>query len=266
MPQSSLLGWLSKPAVVAKSAPERVQDDSAAKDELPTPPESPTSKATTGDLLPPARTSATTASWHQTAKADRKLAPNIEFRACSKDDIPNLKQLNSLLLPIPYPEHFYKEILTDPVTADLTLLAIWHPNPDLGSNSGAQSKGRLVGAIRCRLLESPPTDPTPEHRSSHNSDQKGPILYLSTLVLLSPYRSQGIATQLLNAVLKRAVCNHGVTRVGAHVWEANSEALEWYQRRGFVMVGKEEGYYRRLKPQGAVVVERRVGVMDLLPG
>ena len=91
------------------------------------------------------------------------------------------------------------------------------------------------------------------------------MLYLSTLVLLSPYRSQGIATHLLNRVVRRAVCSHGVTSVGAHVWEANSEALEWYQRRGFVIIGREEGYYRRLKPQGAVVVERRVGVRDLLP-
>lgn len=58
-----------------------------------------------------------------------------------------------------------------------------------------------------------------------------------------------------------------MTSVYAHVWEANEEALEWYRRRGFVVGERVEGYYRRLKPQGARVVRRRVGgVGDWLGG
>ena len=54
--------------------------------------------------------------------------------------------------------------------------------------------------------------------------------------------------------------------VGAHVWEANKDGLEWYRKRGFREVGRENDYYRRLKPSGAVVVQRDVGVMDLVGG
>lgn len=54
-----------------------------------------------------------------------------------------------------------------------------------------------------------------------------------------------------------------VAEVYAHVWEANEEGVEWYVKRGFVVVGGVvESYYRRLRPQGARVVRRRVGVGD----
>ena len=92
------------------------------------------------------------------------------------------------------------------------------------------------------------------------------MLYLSTLLLLSPYRSHGIATHMLNMLSKRAVRDYGVTSIGAHVWEANLDGLEWYRKRGFREVGREVGYYRRLKPGTAVVMQRKVGVMDLVGG
>lgn len=56
----------------------------------------------------------------------------------------------------------------------------------------------------------------------------------------------------------------GVGQVGAHVWVNNDEGREWYAKRGFKELRVEEAYYRRLKPQGAVVVKRTVGVGDLL--
>ena len=46
------------------------------------------------------------------------------------------------------------------------------------------------------------------------------------------------------------------------MWEANEEALGWYVRRGFEVGEKVEGYYRKLRPGGARVVKRRVGVGD----
>ena len=92
------------------------------------------------------------------------------------------------------------------------------------------------------------------------------MLYLSTLVLLSPYRGRGIAARMLEIMLKRAVREYGVTSVGAHVWEANVDGLEWYRKRGFREFAREEGYYRKLKPQGAVVVQRVVSVMDFIVG
>ena len=51
---------------------------------------------------------------------------------------------------------------------------------------------------------------------------------------------------MLEVLTKRAINDRGVTSVGAHVWEANIEGLEWYSKRGFVQIGQEKDYYRRL--------------------
>ncbi len=50
----------------------------------------------------------------------------------------------------------------------------------------------------------------------------------------------------------------------AHVWEKNEEALEWYGKRGFEVGEVVGGYYRRLKPGGATIVSRVVGVGEAL--
>lgn len=183
------------------------------------------------------------------------MPQNAELRECRKEDIKSFKRLNSLLLPIPYGDSFYREILEDEVTRNITLMALWHDQV----TSDGEGRGTLVGAIRCRLLANFPGAAASAPR------KEGPMLYLSTLVLLSPYRGHGIAAKMLDVMVRRAVNDYGVGSVGAHVWEANEEGLAWYRKRGFKEIGVEEGYYRRLKPQGAVVMLKEIGVRDLLP-
>ena len=115
-----------------------------------------------------------------------------------------------------------------------------------------------MGGIRCRL------EPVPVPPGQSLSTQQQ--LYIQTLVLLSPHRGQGIATHLLDAVITEAVKNHNnVASIYAHVWEANLEGLDWYRRRGFLVEDEIlEGYYRKLKPGGARIVRRRVGIGDHL--
>ena len=252
MPQSSLLGWLNKPTSLQKPEPAKLATARNQLDEggskLPTPPTS------SQDSLPAKGIEDHNEAFRAIrATKSRELPPNVELRACKKEDISHLKRLNSLLLPIPYPERFYRETIEDPLTNNITLLAVWHDGPAATS----KDKGRVVGAIRCRLLAHPPS---PEVKKD------GPMLYLSTLVLFSPYRSHGIVTRMLDMLTKRAVGDYGITSIGAHVWEANADGLEWYRKRGFREVGREENYYRRLKPSGAVVVQRDVRVMDLVGG
>jgi ribosomal protein S18 acetylase RimI-like enzyme len=130
----------------------------------------------------------------------------------------------------------------------ITMVALWHSSPSQASSSDvATEPPRLVGAIRCRLLPSSQ-------------------LYISTIGILAPYRSHGIAMHLLQAVVKKAVNLHSVRCVTAHVWEANDEGLDWYKKRNFEILDKEEAYYRKLKPQGAHLVRKWIGVGDLLGG
>lgn len=240
------MGWLGRPTQKKLTIPLR-QDE---VQQLPTPPQT---SGETGngsnephqDELRPAIQS-----------NPRTLPPNVELRACKKEDIKSFKRLNSLLLPIPYGDAFYREILEDEVTRNITLMALWHDNPN--DTTTSTEKGTLVGAIRCRLLTTLPGAP------SFTQRREGPMLYLSTLVLLSPYRGHGIAAKMLDVLTRRAVNDYGIASIGAHVSEANAEGLAWYRKRGFKEVGREEGYYRRLDPQGAMVMRKEVGVMDLL--
>lgn len=128
----------------------------------------------------------------------------------------------------------------------LTLMALWHtPQGQDNANGEAKEQPRLVGAIRCRILPSSQ-------------------LYISTLSVLAPYRAHGIAMHLLQALVTRALELHQVRCVTAHVWEANEEGLEWYKKRNFEILGIEEGYYRKLRPQNAILVRKWIGVGDLL--
>lgn len=240
--------WLGKPAAVKEpSTKSTTVTKPVAKETHPAPPtnEAGSEQSRNTELKKSAK------SFLEGSKPP--LPPNVEIRGPTKEDMPAFKQLNSLLLPIPYPESFYKEILAEKVDRSITLMALWHDSP---ANIG-KVKGRLVGAIRCRLFAKPPGN------SSSRARKEGPMLYLSTLVLLSPYRGHGIAAHMLENLIRTAVDDYEITSVGAHVWTANEEGLKWYRKRGFREVNREAGYYRRLNPTDAVVMLRDVGVMDL---
>ncbi|KAF2190514.1 acyl-CoA N-acyltransferase, partial [Zopfia rhizophila CBS 207.26] len=172
------------------------------------------------------------------------LPPNVELVPLTEDLIPAFKRLNSLMLPIPYPTEFYNESMTEPHHG-VTLMALWHAAPTSNPPASSTEKPHLVGAIRCRVLPSS-------------------TLYISTLCLLPPYRSHGIATHLLHSVIAKASKKHGLKCVTAHVWEANEDGLEWYAKRGFDVLERGEGYYRKLKPSGAILVRKWIEVGDVL--
>lgn len=66
-------------------------------------------------------------------------------------------------------------------------------------------------------------------------------------------------------MIHKAIRMYGVSSVTAHVWAAHTESLEWYSKRGFKEVGREQDYYRRLNPSEAVLIKRDISVMDALP-
>ncbi|KAI7596664.1 hypothetical protein KC346_g15046, partial [Hortaea werneckii] len=261
MPQSSLTAWLNKPSTVKTTPPVTTP----RQDEKPSAPSQTGEARTTQHSAPPIQelknndpTNTAPSSKTHLEKTPSKplssfpsplpaLPPNIHLRACTQADLPGLKRLNALLLPIPYPETFYREILQDEVTKNLTLLALWHDDPSLKE----REKGLLVGAVRGRLLPSSSSSassssststssstwttrttrsggtPTPTTTARPEEEEAGEkLLYLSTLVLLSPYRGHGIMTCMLRQLTQRAVQLYGISGVGAHVWEANTEGLE----------------------------------------
>lgn len=267
--QTSITTWFKKSAAVKQSiAPSSLteQESPETSSDVPSPSNdqhvstssSPPQQPSPQPALTSQPTSATTTTNLPFSHPEKQLVKNISLVPCNETNISSFQRLNTLLLPIPYHQTFYKEILTDPIAADLTILAIWHDDPTTASSQqgtvigGVQ--GRVIGGIRCRILPDPSTQAKPKDK----------ILYISTLGVLSPYRSYGVATHLLHAVIERGIRKHGVNAVGAHVWEASQDAREWYRKRGFRETHMEERYYRRLTPQGAYVLRREIGPRDLL--
>ena len=222
----------------------------------PTPSEAPTDKALPSTSLPASKAPIALDPAAPVSVATKTLDSRASIVPCSSQHIKAFRRLTSLLLPIPYPDSFYKETVNDPIIASLTRILLWREAEPTtpGSNefeAGDTNDWQLVAGIRCRLLASPPNDP---------ADQTT-VLYISTLATLSAFRDQGLASALLTDVMVRAAQQYGVTAVMAHVWEGNQEALAWYKRRNFRIVGKDNTYYRRLAPQTSAYIIRR----DLRP-
>ena len=202
------------------------------------------------------------ASW-SFLKSSQPLPANIELAAVTAGTLAAFRRLNALLLPVPYPDKFYNETLNDPVAASISLVALWHDTARDGKRLGTS---RVVGGIRCRLLAHPPAQAQPAHASKDTAEscESTPALYISTIGVLAPFRHLGIASALLQSVVRHAIRDYGVASITAHVWEANDEGRKWYQKMSFHEVRFEQNYYRRLKPPGAWTVERDVGVLDML--
>jgi ribosomal protein S18 acetylase RimI-like enzyme len=191
--------------------------------------------------------------------------------------VPALMRITGLLLPVRYPNSFYTAIITDPVIASVSRVAIYHDHPvaevaatfpKCAMSPSLSSSDKVVGGIRCRLESLTSTLSSSSPRPSVN-------LYIQTLHLLSPYRGCGVAATLLSSLIfdspsdaimskwseppvrgvSAMVKHYNIRIVTAHVHESNEEALLWYVARGFTVEdGVIEGYYRRLKPSGAKIV------------
>lgn len=255
--QTSITSWFKKSAAVKQSiaaTPVTNQGSSelqsiASTHQHASTSSSPPQQSTPQPTLTTPQDPATTSTL-QFSIRPKELVKNITLVPCDKTLIQPFQRLNTLLLPIPYPPTFYKEILSDPIASDLTLLALWHDDP----SSASTTPGKVIGGIRCRILPDPSTQASPKDK----------ILYIGTLGVLSAFRGYGVANWLLCMLIEKGISKYGVTAVGAHVWEASQEAREWYAKRGFRETHLEQHYYRRLTPQGAYVLRRDIGPRDLL--
>ena len=155
--------------------------------------------------------------------------------------------------------------MEDQIIASVTRIALWYPSENLrhGNSvidnlpSNSTGEAKLVAGIRCRMLDKAP----------HLPGKPEPVLYISTIGTLAPFRELALASHLLDEVLSFAAQQFGICSVYAHVWEANQPAMEWYLKRGFTILQKEEEYYKRLAPQTAAwLIKRDIRTSDMLGG
>lgn len=186
------------------------------------------------------------------------LHPQATISPILPDHIPALRRITSLLLPVNYPDSFYQR-LSDPLfSGAFSRVLLWNDDP------ASAAAPKVIGGLVCRPEPSPfvaassrpsqfqilkPTTP----------DAQPNALYIQSLVLLSPYRSLGLAAALLDdAVRAAAASEFRCGEVYAHVWTDNDDGLRWYLARGFAKHGQVNGYYFKLKPDSAWIVRRQI--------
>lgn len=181
------------------------------------------------------------------------LPPQAAVVPIQQEHIQPLRRINSLLLEINYPDSFYNNILA-PAPAHFSRAILWTDPTTLET--------KVIGGLVCRI------DPSLEHNSDPGkqiSISGSHDIYLQSLALLSPYRQKGLATAALQTVIAAATEQNDlhIRELYAHVWTSNEEGLKWYSARGFK---RDEhslpGYYRRLKPDTAWVLRRRLNPSD----
>ncbi|TQV93423.1 Acyl-CoA N-acyltransferase [Cordyceps javanica] len=187
--------------------------------------------------VPPTLTSATNSS----------LPPNATIRAIEPSDVTALRRLFALLLPITFPDSFYAALLDPALSHRHSRVITW-----AGDGNGLPEEPKIVGAVVC-IPESLPAS----HPASSSASEKN--LYIRSLGVLAPYRALGLASAALDDVIAHSSSAFSLHSVTAHVWTENEQGLAWYRRRGFEAVGAPiQGYYRRLRPDSAILVSRPV--------
>ncbi|KAK2075291.1 hypothetical protein P8C59_009430 [Phyllachora maydis] len=205
------------------------------------------------------------------------LHPQARIEPITAQHIPALRRINSLLLPVLYPDSFYARIL-EPLSSGLFSRAIlWRDHGDDDEDDAAAAAApKVIGGVICRLEPNPFLDPatgrpTSYDHTAHMMQQQRPppapplpnqqsppgqlhpatpyhAIYIQSLTLLSPYRSLGLAAAALEHIVASAALLCAVPAPGsgrpvdvravyAHVWTENPEGLRWYGARGFVREG-----------------------------
>jgi len=81
-----------------------------------------------------------------------------------------------------------------------------------------------------------------------------------TMGILAPYRSRGVGSESISRLLE-AASNHSkpqITHVYLHVQISNTDAKRFYERHGFKELGVLEGYYKKIEPRAAWILEYKV--------
>ncbi|CAG8665638.1 29397_t:CDS:2, partial [Racocetra persica] len=163
---------------------------------------------------------------NKTTKDKKPTTHRIALGDVTHNNLGQLKRLNIVLFPVSYSEKFYKDVLE---VGEFAKLAYFN---DI-----------CVGAVCCR--KEPIQDTLPEQAK----------LYIMTLGVLAPYRNLGIGTALLRHILHHATSGAPstpkFTEIYLHVQVSNEEALAFYKKYAFEIVGTVEGYYKRISPPNA---------------
>ncbi|KAF6264442.1 acyl-CoA N-acyltransferase [Scenedesmus sp. NREL 46B-D3] len=150
----------------------------------------------------------------------------ITIKPIAQGYLAAVRTLNSVIFPVKYHDRVYQDALACGPVSQL-----------------AFEGDTLVGAILCRLEALP---------------GGAAQLYIISLGVLAPCRGAGIGSQLLAASLASCEGDPAIKHALLHVHTGNTEALEFYRRKGFTVTETIAGYYKRIDPPDAAVLVKQL--------
>jgi ribosomal-protein-alanine N-acetyltransferase len=156
---------------------------------------------------------------------------DYQIRRCEREDVPDVIRINSETLPEHYSDYFYYEILAEFPETFLV----------------AELDGKIVGYLMCRI----------EYGFSHlrrlGLARKGHVV---SVAVKEEHRGKGVGTMLMQAS-QEAMVKKTATEAYLEVRVSNNEAIELYQRLGYRVTGRLEGYYK--DGEGALLMATALG-------
>merc|ERR1712130_126198 len=153
-----------------------------------------------------------------------RMARGVELGEVTQHNVRVLRLINQQVFPVSYNHRFYRDILSLGEWAKLAFL------DDL-----------IIGAVCARV---------------ENVDNVRRC-YIMTLGCLQAYRRLGVGSKLLSHVLELAK-KENVNNVTLHVQTSNQPAIDFYQRNGFKIMETKHGYYKKIDPADAFVLEKEI--------
>ncbi|KAI0008294.1 hypothetical protein F4779DRAFT_587676 [Xylariaceae sp. FL0662B] len=256
--QSSILNFFQpkQPSYAPPPSPSRITQVTPLKQPPPPPPSAATATATATARPPPAATDLPSPPPLEPAPPPTRppgLHPQASISPVLPEHVKPLRSIIGVLLQVHYGDQFFARLFDPLSSGAFSRVLLWSEGPD--------APAKVIGGLVCRPEPESfePTKPASSPSTARTPDSQPNVLYIQTLVLLSPYQRLGLAAALLEEVMRAAARSaFRCASVYAHVWTENPDGLRWYLARGFAKTDEVHGYYRQLQPDSAWIVRRPI--------
>ncbi|KAF7146940.1 hypothetical protein RHSIM_Rhsim03G0222800 [Rhododendron simsii] len=159
--------------------------------------------------------------------------PVIVYRPIRPSDLEVLEKIHTYLFPIRYEPEFFSNVVNG------------HDIVSWGVVDRSRRDGRndeLIGFVTARIVPAKDSEIEDLLRfDTAKSDQK--LVYILTLGVVDSYRNLGIASSLIQEVIKYASTIPMCRAVYLHVISYNNPAIYLYQKMNFQCVRRLHGFY-----------------------